>query len=83
MNTNMTGFRILFQKSLVPSALDKVSLSIGSAKYIKVLGCKLNVLIFPVFQLFALQEFCGRTKDYCPPGEQGPPGVPGKYHFLP
>ena len=28
--------------------------------------------------MFALQEFCAATKEYCPPGSLGAPGPPGE-----
>jgi hypothetical protein len=29
------------------------------------------------FQLEAIQDFCAATKEYCPPGKEGPKGTPG------
>lgn len=38
----------------------------------------LNLLLCIFLQLLAIQEFCSATKEYCPKGDSGPPGLIGK-----
>jgi hypothetical protein len=38
----------------------------------------LKILSLILFQLEAIQDFCAATKEYCPPGKEGPKGTSGE-----